>query len=66
MPKALCISGIVIAVLLLLLFGLDLVASFVMPGLAPFRGASLLMDIVFILCAVGLGYLGWTTLQEQK
>ncbi len=59
MPKALCIVGMAVAVLLLLLFGLDL-------GLKiPFNGASPTMSIGFIVCAVVLGYLSWSTFREQ-
>ena len=39
MPKALSISGMVVAVLLLLIFGLDLALQF------PFNGISKPMDI---------------------
>jgi hypothetical protein len=60
MPKALCIFGLVIAVLLLLIFGLDLAID------VPFRGANkMTMDLPFVLCAAGLGYLSWMTLREQ-
>ena len=64
MPKVLCIVGIVVAVLMFLLFGLDLVVRF------PFRGSSTLaafklMDIGIIISSAGLGYLSWTTLREQ-
>ncbi len=63
MPKALCMAGMVISILILLLFVLDLA----LPGtLAPFKRASLMMDIGFILCAGGLGYLSWATFREQK
>ncbi|HND56526.1 MAG TPA: hypothetical protein PLV92_29110 [Pirellulaceae bacterium] len=63
MPKALCMTGMVIAILILVLFLLDLT----MPSAwAPFKRASAMMDIGFILCAVGLGYLSWTTFREQK
>ena len=63
MPKALCMAGMVIAILILLLFILDLS----LPGAwAPFKRASMLMDIGFILSAVGLGYLSWATFREQK
>jgi hypothetical protein len=59
MPKALCIVGMAVAALLVLLFGLDL-------GLGvPFGGASMLMSIGFIICAVILGYLSWSTFREQ-
>lgn len=59
MPKALCISGTVIAILMVLLFGLDLAIGF------PFGKCSLLMDIGFILAAVLLGAISWLTLREQ-
>ena len=59
MPKALCIVGMAVAALLVLLFGLDL-------GLGiPFGGKSMLMSIVFIVCAAILGYLSWSTFREQ-
>jgi hypothetical protein len=60
MPKALCIVGAVIAILLLLIFGLDFAVRF------PFGRNSVIMDIGFLVCALMLGYMSWTTLQEQK
>jgi len=59
MPKALCLTGMIVAVLLLLIFTLDLALGF------PFGGASTLMNIGFILCAAVLGYLSWSALREQ-
>lgn len=59
MPKALAISGMVVAVLLLLMFGADLAVGF------PFGGVSGWMDITFLICAVCLGYMSWTTYREQ-
>jgi len=59
MPKALCITAMAIAGLLLLLFGLDLAISF------PFAKANAMMDMVFIVCAGVLGYLGWAAYREQ-
>jgi len=59
MPKALCIVGMVVAALLLLIFALDLAMEF------PFGRTSLVIDIAFMACALGLGWLGWTTLKEQ-
>jgi hypothetical protein len=61
MQKALCYTGLAIAAVLFLIFLLDLIPS----PLSPFRGASRLMDIAFILCALGLAWLSWTTLKEQ-
>lgn len=65
MPRALCISGMVISVLLLLVFGLDLVTTMMLKSGFPFGGASWLMDAGFIVCSAILGYLSWTTLREQ-
>ena len=59
MPKALCIVGAVVAVLLLLTFAMDLAIEF------PFGRASTLMDVSFIICAGILGYLSWATMREQ-
>lgn len=58
MPKALSISGLVVASCLLLLFGLDLALGF------PFGKASLPMDVGFVVCALILGYLSWSTFRE--
>ena len=59
MPKALCIVGMVVAAMLLLLFGFDLALKI------PFGGASMVMSVAFIICAVILGYLSWSTFREQ-
>jgi hypothetical protein len=62
MPKALCMSGLVVAGLVIILFGADLAA----PGsMAPFRKASILMDVALIASAVLLGLISWFTLREQ-
>ena len=60
MPKALCVYGLVVAGLLLLLFGLDLAIG------VPFGKASTMMDLGAIVVALLLGYLSWSTLQEQR
>jgi hypothetical protein len=65
MPKALCITGLAISAVLFVLFLWDLVAYFVATWMAPFKGANLMMDIAFVLCSAGLGYLSWTTWKEQ-
>ncbi|MGO8691236.1 MAG: hypothetical protein ACLQLG_16560 [Thermoguttaceae bacterium] len=59
MPKVLCIIGMVVAGLLLLVFGIDAAAEF------PFGRASMLMDISMIVCSLILGYLGWATWRQQ-
>jgi hypothetical protein len=61
MPKALCLTGLAIAAVLFLIFLVDLIPS----PLSPFKGASKLMDIAFILCSLGLAWLSWTTWKEQ-
>jgi len=48
----------VIAVLILILFTLDFAIGF------PFSQASPLMDICFIICAVGLGYMSYSAFNE--
>lgn len=60
MPKALCIFGMVIAGLLILIFGLDLVTE------VPFNRASPLMDIGFVVVSGLLGFISWTTFREQR
>lgn len=65
MPKALCIAALAISFIVLIFFLSDLVFSFGMIQLAPFKGASRLLDIVFSLCAAGLGYMAWKTYKEQ-
>ncbi len=59
MPRALCIVGTVVSLLLLLIFGLDLAVRF------PFSRANMIMDIGFVLCSVTLGVLSWLTMREQ-
>lgn len=63
MPKALCMTGMVVAILILVLFLLDMVVP---EAWAPFKRSNWLMDIGFVLCASGLGYLSWATYREQK
>lgn len=60
MPKALTISGMVVAGLLLVIFLLDVSLG------VPFRKASLAMDVGFIICSLALAYLSWSTYRELK
>jgi hypothetical protein len=60
MPKALTISGMVVSALVLLIFVLDLFLGW------PFGTISMMMDIGFILCAGGLGYMSWSAYQDVK
>lgn len=59
MSKGLCIVGAVVAVLLLILFVLDLSIGF------PFQTSSKTIDIGMTICAVALAYLSWATFREQ-
>ena len=59
MPKALCITGMVVAILVLILFLLDLAIGI------PFKRASTTLDVVFMISALVLAYLSWSTLKEQ-
>lgn len=67
MPKALCLTGIVISVLVFVLFLLDLLLGLIpgLSGLAPFASASKLLDVIFVACSGLLAYYSWRTLKEQ-
>jgi len=60
MAKVLTVSGMVVAVLLLLLFGLDLALKI------PFSRVSWVIDACFVVCAIILGYLSWSVMREQR
>jgi len=59
MPKALCILGMAVSLLLIIIFGLDLAMG------VPFSGRSGVMDVGFLFAAATLAYLSWTTFREQ-
>jgi hypothetical protein len=59
MPKALCMSGLVVSGLVIILFAADLAVGI------PFRRASMMMDIALLTSAALLGLLSWFTLREQ-
>lgn len=60
MPKALCLAGMVVAILIAILFAVDLAAAM------PFRRASVVMDVSLIVAAVLLGLASWMTFREQR
>jgi len=60
MPKALTITGMVFAVLVLIIFGLDMAIG------VPFNKASFLLDACMVLAAAGLGYMSYNTWRELK
>lgn len=67
MPKALCLTGLVIAILVFLIFLFDLLFGMLgMSSFAPFKMSNVMMDVIFLLCAAGLGYLSWTSFRELK
>ena len=59
MARALCYAGAAVALILLLVFGMDLGLGF------PFKTVSKTMDIGVIICSAILGYLSWDTWREQ-
>jgi hypothetical protein len=63
MPKALCMSGMVVAILIAILFLFDLAAP---SAYAPFRKASVMMDVLMLVAAALLGFISWMTFREQK
>ncbi|MBX3423845.1 MAG: hypothetical protein KF752_19995 [Pirellulaceae bacterium] len=66
MPKALCLIGLVFSSLVFLIFLLDIVLGLIGSDLAPLMMATLVMDIIFMIAAAGLGYVSWTTYKEQR
>jgi hypothetical protein len=50
----------IVALLVILLFGADLAFKF------PFQRASVAMDAVFVVCALLLAYMSWSSFREQK
>ena len=67
MPKALCLIGLVLAILVLLIFLLDLILGLAgMVQAAPLKYANMPMDIVFILASGLLAYSAWNAFRELK
>lgn len=67
MPKALCLISLVASILLLVLFGADLLMGFAgMSEIAPLGAASMLMDGAFVVFAGLLTFLSFTTYREQR
>jgi hypothetical protein len=60
MPKAMCVIGVVVAILLVLLFGLDAFLA------VPFATSSMAMDVGMMVGGVALAYVSWATFREQK
>lgn len=60
MAKALTITGMVVAGLAAVAFGMDLVLGF------PFQGASMTMDVGSVFAALLLGYLSWNAFSDIR
>ena len=60
MPRAFCLMGLAVALLLFVLFAIDLAVGI------PFGRASLLADIGFVVSSLGLGLISFTTLKGLK
>jgi hypothetical protein len=63
MHKAFCIAGAVVAILLLLVFGIDLASGYPF-GSQGWQGW--LIDIGMVLCSGMLGYISWATFRTLK
>ena len=60
-------TGMVISILIFIVFFFDFLLGMIGFGAyAPFKNASRMMDIVFILGSVALGYLSWSTWKERS
>jgi len=67
MPKALCMTSLVVAVIIVVLFLADAVMGLIgMSAMAPLRSANLLMDITFIITGSILAYMSFVTWREQR
>ena len=67
MPKALCLFSLVASILVVCLFLLDSIAALTgQSGLAILGGASLMMDLTFVILGGILIYLSWSTYREQR
>ncbi len=68
MPRFLTIAGMAVAALVFLLFLLDLLGGYFgfLALIAPFRGASMLMDVTFVISGGMLAYLSWSVFRELQ
>lgn len=67
MPKALCLTSLVVAVIIVVLFLADAVMGLMgMAAMAPLRSANLMMDITFIILGSVLAYMSFVTWREQR
>ena len=68
MPRFLTIAGMAVAALVALLFLLDLLGGYFsfLSVIAPFQGASMLMDVTFVISGGMLDYLSWNAFRELQ
>jgi len=60
MAKGFAVFGMVVAIVFVLIFGLDLATA------VPFSRKSVLADSLFIVASLALGYMSFITLREQS
>lgn len=60
MAKGFAIFGFVVAIVLLLVFGLDLAVKI------PFDRINMIADILFVLASIALGAISWMTFREAS
>ncbi len=58
MALAMAYFGMIASALMVLIFVLDMALGI------PFGGANFMMDIVFAICALILGYMSWDALKS--
>ena len=68
MPRFLTIAGMAVAALVALLFLLVLFGGYFsfLSVIAPFQGASMLMDVTFVISGGMLDYLSWNAFRELQ
>ncbi len=66
MPKALCLTSLAVAIVIVLLFLTDLIMGLAgMTDSSPLRGASMLMDLAFVATGIAVAVMSWITYREQ-
>lgn len=65
MQKALALFGLIVALILMVIFGMDVALGDPKAGTGwPFLGFSKTMDVGFIIAAVLLAYISFATFRE--
>ena len=67
MPKALCLTSLVVSILVIVLFLADAIMGMAgMKDIAPLGAASMLMDFGFAALAAIMLFMSYTTYKEQR